>query len=329
MEMLEKLRQGLDLTFEEATDMFHEMLAGNVEEPRMEAILLALSEKGENEEEIAAAAKVMLSHAIPIDHTFGTLLDTCGTGGDGSGSFNISTAAAILCSLFVPVAKHGNRAMSSKSGSADVLEALGVPIDLDSEEASQFLAKKNFVFLFAQKFHPAMKSVAAVRKKIGRKTVFNLLGPLCNPARPDCQLIGIFNEDYMERYMGAVEQMGIPNVMVVSGKDGLDEVSISDKTTCYHKKRASVRKFSFDPHEFSIYAGKEAIQGYEAQINAEIMKKIFLGRNHSNLTNAIAINAAFSLTLTGVEEDLKKAFLLAGETIKSGKAYEKLEELAS
>lgn len=329
MEMLDKIQQAMDLTFEEATDMFNKMLSGNVEESRMEAILLALAEKGETEEEIAAAAKVMLSHAIPIDHTFDTLLDTCGTGGDGSGSFNISTASAILCSLFVPVAKHGNRAMSSKSGSADVLEALGIPIDLDREEASQFLTKKNFVFLFAQKFHPAMKSVSAVRKKINRKTVFNLLGPLCNPAKPDCQLIGIFNEDFMERYMGAIEQIGIPNVMVVSSKDGLDEVSISDRTTCYHKKGSSVRRFSFDPHEFGIYGGKETIQGYEAQINAEIMKEIFLGRNHSNLTNAIAINAAFSLTLTGVEEDLKKAFLLAGETIKSGKAYEKLEELAS
>ncbi len=152
--------------------------------PRIEEILLALAEKGETEEEIAGCGP---GHAGPRNTgrpCFDTLLDTCGTGGDGSGSFNISTAAAIVCSLFVPVAKHGNRAMSSKSGSADVLEALGVPIDLGKEEASQFLTKKNFVFLFAQKFHPAMKSVAAVRKKLGRKTIFNLLGPLCNPASP-------------------------------------------------------------------------------------------------------------------------------------------------
>ena len=329
MEMLEKTKRGMDLTFEEATILFDEMLSGNVEESRMEAILLALAKKGETEEEIAAAAQVMLSHAIPVDHTFDTLLDTCGTGGDGSGSFNISTAAAILCSLFVPVAKHGNRAMSSKSGSADVLEALGIPIDLGREEASRFLTKNNFVFLFAQKFHPAMKSVATVRRKLGRKTIFNLLGPLCNPAKPDCQLIGIFNEDFMARYMGAIEQIGIPNVMVVSSKDGLDEVSISDTTTCYHKKGASVRKFTFDPQEFGIYAGKETIQGYEAQTNAELMKEVFLGRNHNDLTNAIAINAAFSLTLTEVEKNLRKAFLLARETIKSGKVLDKLAELSS
>lgn len=219
--------------------------------------------------------------------------------------------------------------MSSKSGSADVLEALGIPIDLDAEEASGFLAKNNFVFLFAQKYHPAMRSVAAVRKKVGRKTIFNLLGPLCNPAHPDCQLIGLFSQDFMPRYVTAIEHIGIPNVKVVSSKDGLDEISISDRTTCYYKKGPSVTKFDFDPQEFGIYADREKIKGYEAGQNAEIMKEVFRGENHAALTNAIAINAAFSLTLTEVETDLKQAFALAKEKIKSGKAYEKLEELSS
>jgi len=288
-----------------------------------------LAEKGETGEEIAAAAKVMTKYALPMHHTSATLLDVVGTGGDGSGSFNISTAAAIVCSLFVPVAKHGNRAMSSKSGSADVLEALGVPIELDAQEASEFLAKNNFVFLFAQKYHPAMRSVAAVRKKLGRKTIFNLLGPLCNPARPDCQLIGLFSEDFMSRYMAAIEYLGIPNAEVVSSKDGLDEISISDRTTCYYKKGSSITKFDFDPKEFGIYADKETIKGYDAQTNAQIMKEVFRGTNHGGLTNAIAINAAFGLTLADVETDLRKAFLLAKETIKGGKAYEKLAEISS
>jgi anthranilate phosphoribosyltransferase len=329
MEMLEKIQKGMDLDHDEATVMFDEMLSGNVEESRMEALLVALSEKGETGEEIAAAAKVMTKYALPVHHTSTTLLDVVGTGGDGSGSFNISTAAAIVCSLFVPVAKHGNRAMSSKSGSADVLEALGVPIELDAQEASDFLAKNNFVFLFAQKYHPAMRSVAAVRKKLGRKTIFNLLGPLCNPARPDCQLIGLFSEDFMPRYMAAIEYLGIPNAEVVSSKDGLDEISISDRTTCYYKKGSSITKFDFDPKEFGIYADKETIQGYDAQTNAQIMKEVFRGVNHGDLTNAIAINAAFGLTLADVEADLRKAFLLAKETIKGGKAYEKLAELSS
>jgi anthranilate phosphoribosyltransferase len=329
MEILEKIKSGTDLKFEEATIMFNEMLSGIVDESLIEEILVALAEKGEAEEEIAGSAQAMLGHAIPVDHSFGMLLDVVGTGGDNSGSFNISTAAAIVCSLFVPVAKHGNRAVSSKSGSADVLEALGVPIDLGSAEATKFLVRNNFVFLFAQKYHPAMKSVAAVRKRLGRRTIFNLLGPLCNPARPNCQLIGVFKDDFLPTYMGAIEHLGIPNVMVVSSRDGLDEVSISGKTLCYHKKGPSLKIFEFDPKEIGIYASKDSVKGYEATVNAQIMKEVFLGENHNDLTNAIAINAAFALTLAEVETDLRKAFMLAKETIKSGRVHEKLVELTS
>jgi anthranilate phosphoribosyltransferase len=309
--------------------MFNEMLSGAVDETLIEEILMALAEKGESEEEIAGSAQAMLGHAIPVDHSFSMLLDVVGTGGDGSGSFNISTAAAIVCSLFVPVAKHGNRAMSSKSGSADVLEALGVPIDLGKEEASQFLTKNNFVYLFAQKFHPAMKSVAAVRKKLGRRTIFNLLGPLCNPARPSSMLIGVFRDDFLPKYMGAIEHLDIPNVMVVSSRDGLDEVSISDKTLCYYKKGASLKIFDFDPKELGIYGNKDAIKGYEATTNAQMMREVFQGKNHNAITDVVALNTAFAFTVAEVETDLKKAFLLAKETIKSGKAYEKLAELTS
>jgi anthranilate phosphoribosyltransferase len=329
MEILEKIKSGTDLKFEEATIMFNEMLSGAVDEALIEKILVALAEKGEAEEEIAGSAQAMLSRAIPVEHSFGTLLDVVGTGGDNSGSFNISTAAAIVCSLFIPVAKHGNRAVSSKSGSADVLEALGIPIDLGKEEAPQFLTKNNFVFLFAQKYHPAMKSVAAVRKRLGRRTIFNLLGPLCNPARPNCQLIGVFKDGFLPRYMGAIEHLNIPNVMVVSSRDGLDEVSISDKTLCYHKKGPSLKIFEFDPKEFGIYANKDAVKGYEATVNAQMMKEVFLGENHSDLTNAIAINAAFALTLAEVETDLKRSFMLAKEAIKSKRVYEKLVDLTS
>ena len=329
MEIIEKIKSKTDLTFEEATIMFNEMLSGAVDEALIEEILLALAEKGESEEEIAGSAQAMLGHAIPVDHSFSTLLDVVGTGGDGSGSFNISTAAAIVCSLFVPVAKHGNRAMSSKSGSADVLEALGVPIDLGKEEASQFLTKNNFVYLFAQKFHPAMKSVSAVRKKLGRRTIFNLLGPLCNPARPNCMLIGVFRDDFLPKYMGAIEHLDIPNVMVVSSRDGLDEVSISDKTLCYYKKGASLKIFDFDPKELGIYGNKDAIKGYEATTNEQMMREVFQGKNHNAITDVVALNTAFAFTVAEVETDLKKAFLLAKETIKSGKAYEKLAELTS
>jgi len=329
MEIIDKIRSRKDLSFEEATVMFNDMLSGNVEEVLIEEILIALAEKGETEEEIAGSAQAMLGHAIPVDHGFSTLLDVVGTGGDGSGSFNISTAAAILCSLFVPVAKHGNRAMSSQSGSADVLEALGVPINLGREEASKFLADKNFVFLFAQKYHPAMKSVAAVRKRLGRRTIFNLLGPICNPARPNCLLAGVFSDTFLPTYMGAIEHLNIPNVMVVSSRDGLDEVSTSDRTLCYQKKGNSLRIFEFDPKEFGIYGNKDTIKGAEAAMNAQTMREIFLGKNHNAITDIVAINAAFALTVAEVETDLKKALLLARETIKSGKIYEKLQEITA
>ena len=329
MEILEKIRSKTDLNFDEATIMFNEMLSGTVDESLIEEILTALAEKGESEEEIAGSAQAMLGHAIPMDHNCSTLLDVVGTGGDGSGSFNISTAAAIVSSLFVPVAKHGNRAMSSKSGSADVLEALGVPINLDKEEASRYLIKNNFVYLFAQKFHPAMKSVAAVRKKLGKRTIFNLLGPLCNPARPNCMLIGVFKDDFLPKYMGAIQHLDIPDVMVVSSRDGLDEVSTSDKTLCYHKKGTSLKVFEFDPKDLGIYGSKDAIKGDEATTNAQVMREVFQGKNHNAITDVVALNAAFAFSVAEVETDLKKAFLLAKETIKSGRAYEKLRELTS
>ena len=233
-----------------------------------------------------------------------------------------------MCSLFLPVAKHGNRAVSSRSGSADVLEALHVPIDLDAEGASRFLREKNFVFIFAQKFFPAMRFVTGARKRIGRRTVFNLLGPLCNPARPDSQMIGIFRKDVMSTYLGALEILGIPNVMLVSSDDGLDEVSLSAPTVCFHKRGSSVRRFEFDPKEFGIHADLEAIKGYEPATNARIMKETLLGR-HPDLVNVVAINAAFALMAAEVEERPVPAFLLAREAIRSGRAYERLMELAS
>jgi anthranilate phosphoribosyltransferase len=285
MEIIEKIRGRINLNFEETTIMFNEMLSGNMDEDLIGEILVTLAEKGETEEEIAGSAQAMLGHAIPVDHSYGTLLDVVGTGGDGSSSFNISTAAAVVSSLFVPVAKHGNRAMSSQSGSADVLEALGVPIDLNREEALQFLTKNNFVFLFAQKFHPAMKSVAAVRKKLGGRTIFNLLGPLCNPARPNCMLIGVFRDDFLPKYMGAIKHLNIPDVIAVSSRDGLDEVSISDKTLCYYKKGASLKVFDFDPKEFGVYGSKDAIKGAGARTNAQTMREVFQGKNHDPITD--------------------------------------------
>lgn len=328
MEMLEKLRRRIDLTFEEATVLFTMVLDGAIEEKVIEEVLVLLAEKGETEEEIAAAAKALLDHAVLLDHQFTSLLDTCGTGGDGSHSFNISTAASIVCSLFVPVAKHGNRAVSSRSGSADFLEALNIPIDLDKDTAAKCLAERNFVFLFAQRYHPAMKSVAPVRKKLGRRTIFNLLGPLLNPASPSAQLIGVFSKDILSKYVKAVQALGIPRAMIVSSEDGLDEVSVSGATTCMFKTNGSVKTFEFDPKAFGIYAGRDAIKGDEPKVNARIMKEALQGQ-HPDLVNAIAINSAFALVTAGVEDEIRPAFSLARESIENGKVLDKLRELAS
>lgn len=328
MEMLEKIRKGSDLSFDEATVLFNTILDGTIEEREIEEVLVLLADKGETEEEIAAAAKALLDHAIRLDHQCSSLLDTCGTGGDESHSFNISTAASIVCSLFVPVAKHGNRAVSSRSGSADFLEALNIPIDLDKDAASRHLAERNFVFLFAQKFHPAMKLVAPVRKKLARRTIFNLLGPLLNPASPSAQLIGVFRKDILATYVKAVGALGIPNAMVVSSRDGLDEVSISDTTYCMHKTNGSVKSFEFDPKAFGIYSGRDAIKGFEPEVNARIMTEALQGM-HPDLVNAIAINAAFALVTAGVEDEIRPAFTLAKESIENGKVSGKLMELSS
>jgi len=236
MEIIEQLKAHKDLACAETEALFDAMLDGRMEETEIEEILLLLAEKGETKEEIAGAARSLLFRAIRLPHTFDRLLDTCGTGGDNSSSFNISTTSAIVCSLFLPVAKHGNRAVSSRSGSADVLEALNIPIDLDAERASRFLMEKNFVFIFAQKFFPAMRFVTAARKRIGRRTLFNLLGPLCNPARPDCQLIGVFKKEIMSTYLGALEILGIPNVMLLP----TPPVFVSAHCPHDHRQRASV-----------------------------------------------------------------------------------------
>ena len=328
MEAIEKLRAAVHLSFEEAGLLFDDMLDGRMEEARIEEVLLMLSAKGETEEEIAGAARSLLARSLGFPHTFERLLDTAGTGGDDRGTFNISTTAAIVCSLFLPVAKHGNRAVSSMSGSADVLEALKVPIDLTAEEASRFLKEKNFVFIFAQKYFPAMRFVTGARQRIGKRTIFNLLGPLCNPARPNSQMIGVFRKEIMQKYLAALEILAIPNVMLVSSSDGLDEVSLSAPTVCFHKRGHSVRRFEFDPKDFGIYADLEAIKGYGPEANARIMKETLLCR-HPDLVNVVAINAAFALIAGEVEERPVPAFLLAREAIRSGKAYERLMELAS
>jgi anthranilate phosphoribosyltransferase len=324
-EAIKRVDQGMDLNKEELEKIFDLILEGEFDEDSIAQFLKKLAQKGESAAEITAAAKAMRKHADSLKCEM-DCMDIVGTGGDRKSTFNISTAAAIVCSLFLPVAKHGNRAVSSKSGSADVLEALGIKIDRRKKEAYEFLEKTNFTFLFAPFFHPAMKNVAPVRKKLGIRTIFNLLGPLSNPFNPKFHVIGVFSEDFLLPMFDASEMLSMEHAVFVSSKDGLDEVSISDVTLCRHRDGSKVNTFEFDPRDFGIYADISAIKGYDAKENAKMMIEVFSGE-HNDLKNAIAINAAFGLLTSGVESDLKSAFVLARESIENKKALEKLRSL--
>lgn len=323
--ILENLKHGENLEMSAVEAIFDNVLSGVYKNSEIADLLVALADKTESASEIAGAAKSMKKHADQLD-TGMKLLDTCGTGGDGKSTFNISTAASIVCSLFVPVAKHGNRAVSSKSGSADVLDALDIPINLKKQAAFEYLKKNGFVFLFAPNYHPAMKYAAPVRKQIGIRTIFNLIGPLCNPFNVSYQTIGVFNRDFLPVMLEASDMLDMNSVIFLSSKDGLDEVSISDITVCYQKQGLNERQFEFDPRELGIYADISAIKGYDAKINAKIMMEVFENK-HNKLRNAVAINAAFGLAASGVENNIKNAFSLAKETMENGKALDKIESL--
>lgn len=323
--LLNSLKKGDALNANDIKNVFDEMLDGKYAEHEIADFLVYLAKKGETAEEIAMAAQSLRGYADSFD-TGMKLLDTCGTGGDKKSTFNISTAAAIVCSLFVPVAKHGNKAVSSKSGSADVLESLGAEINLKKQKAYEYLRENNFVFLFAPNYHPAMRFVAGVRKKLGIRTIFNLLGPLCNPFNPSYQTIGVFSKSVLETMFEASKLLSMDNVIFLASNDGLDEISISDITICYERNGSKEDKFEFDPREMGIYADISAIRGYDATTNARLMIEVFENK-HEDLKNAVAINAAFALKSAGVEDNIKDAFALAYESIEQKRALEKLKSL--
>ncbi len=324
-EMLEKLKRRDELSQDEVFYVFDRMLTGGLGDEEVGEFLKLLAFRGETPSEVAACVKAVLKHAVTVD-TGMELLDTCGTGGDGKFTFNISTASAIVCSVHVPVAKHGNRSVSSRSGSADVLEKLGIPVDMDADQAIDSLKRNNFVFLFAQRFHPAMRYVAPIRKKLGVRTVFNLVGPLANPFMPKHQLIGVFDRAFLPVLCEAALMLGRRDICFVSSFDGMDEVSLSDLTEVCWLKNGSVKVFEFDPMEFGISADISSLRGFDADGNARLMYEMFMNR-HEKLKDAVSINAAFALVVSGVEDSLRDAFVVARETIENGKALDKLMDL--
>ena len=326
-EAIVKLSKKEDLSYQEAEAVMNEIMGGEATPVQMSSYLTALSLKGETIEEITASAAGMRAHCIKLLHDL-NVLEIVGMGGDGSNSFNISTTASLVIAAGgVPVAKHGNRAASSKSGAADVLEALGVNINLSPEQSAQLLKKINICFLFAQNYHIAMKYVAPVRKELGIRTVFNILGPLSNPAGANMELMGVFDEALVEPLAQVMMKLGVTRGMVVYGQDSLDEISMSAPTSVCEIRDGWFQSYVLTPEQFG-YArcSKEELQGGTPGENAEITRAILNGRERGAKRQAVCLNAGASLYITGKTGTIEEGVTMAERLIDSGAAAAKLEE---
>lgn len=326
-EAILKLAKKEDLTYDEAEKVMDEIMSGEATPVQMSAYLTALSLKGETIDEITASASGMRAHCIKLLHDM-DVLEIVGTGGDGSNSFNISTTASMVISAGgVPVAKHGNRAASSKSGAADVLEALGVKITLTPERSAEILKKIGICFLFAQNYHIAMKYVAPIRKELGIRTVFNILGPLSNPAGANMELMGVYDEALVVPLAQVMANLGVTRGMVVFGQDKLDEISMSAPTTVCEIKDGTFTSYELTPEQFG-YARcqKEELVGGTPAENAEITRKILSGDEKGAKRKAVCLNAGAALYIAGKAESIKDGVKMAEELIDSGAALTKLNQ---
>lgn len=328
-EAIVKIVDKKDLTYEEAYQVMNEIMTGQTTQIQNAAFLAALSTKSTNAEtidEISGCAAAMREHATKIHHDM-KVMDIVGTGGDGSQSFNISTTSAlVVAAAGVKVAKHGNRAASSRCGTADCLEALGVKIDLGPEKCVQLLRDVGICFIFAQKYHSSMKYVGSIRKELGFRTVFNILGPLTNPASPSMQLLGVYSESLVEPLAKVMTNLGIERGFVVYGQDKLDEISLSAPTSVCEIKDGYYRSFVIRPEDFGLTrCKKEELIGGSPMDNAAITRSILNG-DLGPRRDAILINAGSALYIAGKASDIGHGVDLAAKTIDSGKAYAKLEE---
>jgi anthranilate phosphoribosyltransferase len=322
---LKLLAAGDRLKADESAAAFGAMMAGEVSETRMAAFLTALQVRGPSVAEITGAARAMRAAMTAVEAPAGAI-DVCGTGGDGMGTLNVSTAAAfVVAGCGVAVAKHGNRAMSSRTGAADVLESLGVPITLDAGAACASLMTSGFAFLFAPAFHPAMKHVGPVRRELGFRTVFNLLGPLCNPARVTRQLIGIFAEEWLEPVAHVLAELGAEKAWVVHGSDGLDELTTTGVTRVAVLDHGHVTRMEVAPEDAGLARAKlPALKGGTAEDNAAAIRALFDGHK-SAYRDIVLLNAGASLVVADKAKTLAEGAALAAEAIDKGRAAAALE----
>ncbi len=327
-EAIKKILKKIDLTEAETREVFNEIMSGKASPADIEAFLLALKNKGETVDEISGAAKVMREKAVHIDAGPGIVVDTCGTGGSGINTFNISTAAAfVVAACGVKVAKHGNRSASSHCGSADVLEALGVDIDMPPEMAAKCIKDLGIGFLFAPKFHLAMKYAAGPRRAVGGRTIFNILGPLSNPAGATHQVVGVCDPGLTEVIAGVLKNLGSKRALVVCGSDRLDEVTITGITRITELKDGNIGTYNISPEEIGIKrAGLEDIKGGTAKENAGILLSVLKGER-SPRREIVLLNAAAALVAGLKAGNFKEGIALAGDSIDSGRAVDLLNRL--
>jgi len=327
VEETKKVVEGMDLTAVEAEQVMDEIMSGEAQQINMAAFLVALRMKGETVEEITAFAKSMRKHGMKVPVS-GDVLEIVGTGGDEANSINISTTAGILVAAAgYKVAKHGNRSVSSKSGAADCLEALGAKLDLEPEKNAQVLDQSNICFMFAQKYHAAMRFVGPVRKGIGLRTVFNILGPLANPAGANVELMGVYSEDLVEPLAHVLSNLGVKRALVVYGQDRLDEISMSAPTTCVEVNHGVFKKYEITPEQFGFTrCQKSDLTGGDGEENAKIAERILKGECTDAKADAVLINAGAGIYLMNGAPSIAEGIAIARETIQNGKAYDTLQK---
>lgn len=325
-EAILKVSKKEDLTYDEAFKTMDEIMSGEASEVQMSSYLTAMSMKGETIDEITASAEAMRAHCVRLLND-AEALEIVGTGGDGSNTFNISTTSSIVISAAgVPVAKHGNRSASSKCGAADVLEQLGVNIQIEPKKSLDCLNKNNICFLFAQNYHIAMKYVASVRKELAIRTIFNILGPLTNPAGATMQVLGVYDKELVEPLAEVLNNLGVKSALSVYGMDGMDEISASDETFVCEIKNGKTKSYTIKPEDFGFErCKKEDLIGGDPKENAQITLDILKGQKGPK-RNAVVLNSAAGLYVADVVESINDGVKLAEEIIDSGKALEQLEK---
>jgi anthranilate phosphoribosyltransferase len=327
-ESLNKIVQRQDLEQSEMSEMIGAIFSGEVSDAQIGAMMAALATKGETFEELAGAAQAMRRKALRVQVPSGDVVDTCGTGGDGAKTFNISTTTAfVVAGCGVTVAKHGNRSVSSRCGSADLLEALGVNLNTQPEIVEEAISEIGIGFLFAPLYHGAMKYAAKARKEVGLRSIFNMLGPLTNPAGANCQLLGVYSPELTEMFAQALKMLGSKRAFIVHGHDGLDEISVCAPTRVSELNAGQIRTYDIAPEQFfGETAAAADLTGGDPAVNAAITRKILEGESGPR-RNVVLINTAAALVAVGKAGDLAEGIRQAQESIDAGAAAEKLERL--